>query len=170
MDIEAIDLRIFLESQPHTLLIGDEDLARSMLATYQRHLASPIVEWRAPATLTAPPSGTLVIWDVDRLNTPQQRACLAWMDRHAASVQVISISAQSVFPLVQARAFLPELYYRLNTVCLALTRNTAALTGAMGRNDARLVSAPWTRSAQPAAADAGATSASPAGFRRPTRA
>jgi len=53
-----MDLRIFLEAQPHTLLVGDEDLAQSLLATYQRHLGSPIVEWRPPAPLKAPPVGT----------------------------------------------------------------------------------------------------------------
>jgi Sigma-54 interaction domain len=132
VDIENIDWRIFLEAQPNALLIGDEDLALSILVTYQHCLALPIVEWRTPAPLKAPPSGTLVIWDVDRLNAPQQRACLEWMDCHAASVQVISIAARTVFSLVQAGAFLPELYYHLNTVCLPLTRDAAALTAAHG--------------------------------------
>jgi hypothetical protein len=149
MVIEAMDLRIFLEAQPHTLLIGSEDLALSILATYQRHLASPIVEWRPPAPLNAPPAGTLVIWDVDRLKPPQQRDCLAWMDRHAAAVQVISVAARTIFPLVQARAFMPELYYRLNTICLPLTRNAAALTAPIPKNDEHLVSSSSTRSAQP---------------------
>ena len=141
VDIENIDWRIFLEAQPNALLIGDEDLALSILVTYQHCLALPIVEWRTPAPLKAPPSGTLVIWDVDRLDAPQQRACLAWMDRHAAAVQVISIAARTVFPLVQARAFLPELYYRLNTICLPLTRNAVPLTAAMRRDDRHLVGA-----------------------------
>ena len=149
MDIEATDWRIFIEAQPHALLIGDEDLAQSLLAAYQRYLASPIVEWRPPAPLSTLPSGTLVIWDVDRLDGPQQRACLAWMDRHAAAVQVISIAARTVFPLVQARAFLPELYYRLNTICLPLTRNAVALTAAARREDGHLVTSPGTQSAQP---------------------
>ena len=117
-----VDWRIFLWEKPHALLIGDEDLAQSILARYQDYLAPPIVEWRPPTPLNAPASGTLVIWDVDRLSAPQQRACLSWMDRHASEVQVISIAPQSVFPLVQVQAFLPELYYRLNTVCLPLTR------------------------------------------------
>jgi len=150
MDIEAMDLRIFLEAQPHTLLVGDEDLAQSLLATYQRHLGSPIVEWRPPAPLKAPPVGTLVIWDVDRLNALQQRACLAWMDRHAAAVQVISVAARTIFPLVQARAFMPELYYRLNTICLPLTRNAAVLIVPNPGNREHVVASPWTRSAQPA--------------------
>jgi hypothetical protein len=144
VDIEDIDWRTFLEAQSNALLIGDEDLALSILVTYHHYLALPILEWRTPAPLKAPPSGTLVIWDVDRLNAPQQRACLEWMDRHAAAVQVISIAARTPFPLVQAGAFLPELYYHLNTVCLPLTRDAAALTAAMDRNDARQVTSPWT--------------------------
>ena len=131
VDIEGMDWRIFLAAQPHTLLIGDEDLARSILDTYERYLAPPIVEWRPPTPLNAPPSGTLVIWDVDRLSAPQQRACLAWMDRHAAGVQVISIASRTLFPLVQARAFLPKLYYRLNTVCLPLSQDAESLTAGM---------------------------------------
>jgi hypothetical protein len=131
VDIEGMDWRILLEAQPHTLLIGDEDRVRSILTAYERYLAPPIVEWRPPTPLNAPPSGTLVIWDVDRLSAPQQRSCLAWMDRHAAAVQVISVAPRTFLPLVQARAFLPELYYRLNTVCLPLTRDAETLTGAM---------------------------------------
>jgi len=131
VDIEGMDWRIFLEAQPHTLLIGDEVRARSILTTYERYLAPPIVEWRPPTPLNAPPFGTLVIWDVDRLSLLQQRSCLGWMDRHAAAVQVISVAPRTLLPLVQARAFLPELYYRLNTVCLSLNRDAEALTVAM---------------------------------------
>jgi hypothetical protein len=125
VDIEGTDWQIFLAAQPHTLLIGDEDVAESFLASYEDHLASPIVEWRAPTPLNALTSGTLVIWDVDRLDHAQQRACLAWMDRHAAAVQVISVAPRTLLPLVEARAFLPELYYRLNTVCLSLADEAA---------------------------------------------
>jgi transcriptional regulator of aromatic amino acid metabolism len=53
------------------------------------------------------------------------------MDRHAAAVQVISVAPRTLLPLVQARAFLPELYYRLNTVCLPLTPEAETLTVAM---------------------------------------
>jgi hypothetical protein len=131
VEIEGTDWGIFLAAQPHTLLIGDEDLAQSILAAYERYLAPPIVEWRPPTPFNAPISGTLVIWDVDRLNAAQQRACLAWTDRHAAAVQVISIAPRPLLPLVEARAFLPELYYRLNTVCLSLTVDAAAPTATM---------------------------------------
>jgi transcriptional regulator of acetoin/glycerol metabolism len=64
-------------------------------------------------------TGTLVTWEVDTLDRRQQALLLRWMDSHAADVQVISVAPCPVFPLVLEGTFLPTLYYRLNTVCLA---------------------------------------------------
>jgi transcriptional regulator of acetoin/glycerol metabolism len=35
-------------------------------------------------------------------------------------VQIVSISESQLFPLVWQKAFLDDLYYRLNMVCVAL--------------------------------------------------
>ncbi len=64
-------------------------------------------------------TGTLVIWDVDRLNRMQQDWLLRWMDRRFADVQIVSVAEHPVFPLVLREEFLATLYYRLNVVCLA---------------------------------------------------
>jgi DNA-binding NtrC family response regulator len=65
-------------------------------------------------------SGTLIIWGVDALSPEQQRHLLAWMTGAGANVQIISISERQLFPRVWQKAFLDDLYYRLNMVCLAL--------------------------------------------------
>ena len=41
-------------------------------------------------------------------------------DGPGANVQIISISQRQLFPRVWQKAFLDDLYYRLNMVCLAL--------------------------------------------------
>jgi DNA-binding NtrC family response regulator len=42
-----------------------------------------------------------------------------------ANVQIVSISESQLFPRVSQKAFLDDLYYRLNMVCVALD-DTAA--------------------------------------------
>lgn len=65
-------------------------------------------------------TGTLVIWDVDTLDRTRQEQLLTWIESHAADVQVISVAERPLFPLVLCDEFLDALYYRLNSVCVAL--------------------------------------------------
>ena len=111
----------FLGAHPHALLIGSETWATAAMARLRPYLRAPLVHWH-PSALVEPPhaTGTLVIWEVDPLDQLQQALLLTWMDSHAADVQVISVARCPMFPLVSEGTFLPTLYYRLNSVCLAL--------------------------------------------------
>jgi hypothetical protein len=110
----------FRVAHPHALLIGSETWATAAMARLRPFLRAPLVHWH-PSALVDPPhaTGTLVTWEVDTLDRLQQALLLRWMDSHAADVQVISVAPCPVFPLVLEGTFLPTLYYRLNTVCLA---------------------------------------------------
>ena len=68
-------------------------------------------------TANCPP--VLVLHDVDHLTLDEQCRLLAWLDDHL-SVQVISTCRGPLTPLIDAGAFLANLYYRLNTVLLTV--------------------------------------------------
>ena len=137
VDIEDMDGRILLEAQPHTLMIGDEDRA---IDTCRLRALPRIADCRMAPSGTSERTALGHPGDPERRSSraPQQRACLAWMDRTAAAVQVISIAARTVFhwcrhgrscPMVRS----PERF------CLPLTRDAAALTVPVRRNAGRPV-------------------------------
>jgi hypothetical protein len=111
---------------PNTLLIGAEPHAAAIIAQHAQSLRAPIQHWRVTEGIKSlPTTGTLVMWGVDTLSVPQQEELLTWMDNHSANVQLISVSEFPLYPLVLAGAFLDELYYRLNLVCLPLSSGGA---------------------------------------------
>jgi hypothetical protein len=112
----------FREWHPHVLLLGNDASISPALARLRPQLRRPIWQWR-PAVATDPPavtSGALIIWGVGALSLDQQRHLLTWMTGAGANVQIISISESHLFPRVWQKAFLDDLYYRLNMVCVAL--------------------------------------------------
>ncbi len=113
---------LFRQWHPHVLLVGEHASVSPALARLRPQLRGPISQWR-PAVATDLPrvtSGALIIWGVDALSAEQQRHLLAWMTGAGANVQIISISERQLFPRVWQKAFLDDLYYRLNMVYVAL--------------------------------------------------
>jgi hypothetical protein len=120
---------LFREWHPHVLLVGNDASIKPALARVRPQLRTPISHWR-PAVATDPPlvtSGSLIIWDVGALSPDQQRHLLAWMTGAGANVQIISIAESQLFPRVRQKAFLDDLYYRLNMVCVSLDDRPADL-------------------------------------------
>ena len=114
------DWSLFRRTHPHALLVGSAASVDAALGRLLPFLRAPLSHWRPQAAREPPPdtTGTLVIWAVDTLDRARQEQLLAWMERCAPEVQVISVAARPVFPLVSSDDFLDTLYYRLNTVCL----------------------------------------------------
>jgi len=118
---------LFREWHPHVLLVGNDTSISPALERLRPQLRRPISHWR-PAVAADPPrvtSGALIIWGVGTLSLDQQHHLLAWMTGAGANVQIVSISESQLFPRVSQKAFLDDLYYRLNMVCVALD-DTAA--------------------------------------------
>jgi hypothetical protein len=116
------DSTLLRQRHPHVLVIGREATINSALAQLGPHLRAPISQWR-PSVATDPPpvtKGALIIWGVDTLDLEQQRHLLTWMNEPGANVQLVSIVERPLFPLVRRQAFLDDLYYRLNMVCVSL--------------------------------------------------
>jgi sigma-54-interacting transcriptional regulator len=109
-----------LRARPNVLIDGP---ARDADRTFERmrpYLRTPLATW-APRETPCVPTGTfrtLVIRDVDSLNTAQQESVAQFISRAAGLVQVVSIAGTPLFPLVTSGVFQEHLYYRLNTVLL----------------------------------------------------
>ena len=113
---------MFRQWHPHVLLVGNDASINPALERLHPQLRRPISHWR-PAVAADPPritSGALIIWGVGALSLDQQRHLLDWMTGAGANVQIVSISESQLFPRVWQKAFLDDLYYRLNMVCVAL--------------------------------------------------
>ena len=107
---------------PHVLVTGPETSISPALAHLGPHFRGPISNWR-PSVAADPPrvtKGALIIWGVETLDLEQQRDLLAWTSGAGAAVQIVSIANRPLFPLVRQKAFIDDLYYRLNMVCLSL--------------------------------------------------
>lgn len=101
------------------LIEGDgpavERYARDLLS----HLKGPIVSF--PDSDTMPHrDGVVLVADVDRLDDADQLALMTAMEQAAGRLQIVCTSTTSLFRRVERGDFLSALYYRLNTVWIAL--------------------------------------------------
>ena len=111
-----------LRGQSNALLIVSTAATEAAVTSLLPHSRQPIVQWQ-PRALEEPPkgsTGTLVIREVDALDSTQQRQLLDWLDG-PDHVQVISVASRPLFPLVLCGRFDEGLYYRLNVVYVELT-------------------------------------------------
>jgi transcriptional regulator of acetoin/glycerol metabolism len=78
---------------------------------------TPVTIWRpgSPLLLSAA-AGTLILQDVGALTHADQRSLCEWLEVTGGRTRVISTTVQPIFPLVEAGAFSPTLYYRLNVL------------------------------------------------------
>jgi sigma-54-interacting transcriptional regulator len=110
----------------HLMLVGTPSVTNDLLVAMKPHLRDPLHEYTPSAggSVPQPSDGTLVLSEVARLDAKQQRQLLQWLDQvnEDMRVQVVSTTAEPLFSLVQAGAFLVDLYYKLNVVLLNLTR------------------------------------------------
>jgi hypothetical protein len=93
-------------------------VAGEILEVLRPYLRSPIEEYRPGVGVPVPHpgEGTLILLGVDSLDGGQQAQLLQWLDERRGRVQIVSISAEPLFPLVEAGTFDASLYYRLNIV------------------------------------------------------
>jgi len=114
-------------SRPNVLVVGSSaDVDRTFEVMYP-FLRTPIVAWVPRETRDLPSTSfrTLVIRDVEALDSRQQEHVVALICRLTADVQVVSTSRTPLFPRVERGEFLNRLYYQLNVVYLDLTDHAA---------------------------------------------
>ena len=110
-------------SRPNVLVVGTSaDIDRTFELMHPC-LRTPIVAWVPRETRNLPSASfrTIVIRDVDALDSTQQENLVALVCRLGADVQIVSTSRTPLFPLVERGEFLNRLYYQLNVIYLDLT-------------------------------------------------
>ena len=68
--------------------------------------------------------GTIVVADAAALTLAQQIELHDWLNAGRGGVQVVSITSQPIWPLVEQGRFLEGLFYRLNVITLEATDTT----------------------------------------------
>jgi hypothetical protein len=108
----------------NTLLIGPTAKVDALIAVLLPQLESPVAHWWPTESPPLPrlTSGTLILHDVGTIPPERQAWFFAQLGALDRPVRVISTSETRVWPLVERGAFLASLYYRLNVLCLDLTR------------------------------------------------
>jgi hypothetical protein len=113
--------RAILGARANALLIVGAAIPQDeLLRMLAARLAPPVHTVLGWPSNGVPQEGTLIIRNVERLSTYEQFAMLTWLMDTRRSVQTIALCAEPLFPLVARDEFLPELYYRLNTIYVRL--------------------------------------------------
>ena len=118
------DLDVVRYTDVNVLVTGPECLVtkviRRVIADVPASIVIPCQAGRLPLSRSSLPPGTLVFRDVDALDADGQALLFDWLETTSAERQIVSTAAAPLLPLVNAGAFDPELYYRLNTVYIKL--------------------------------------------------
>ncbi len=118
------DWRALLRTRANVLVTGSKGALDGFVGACRSELRRPLSIVSAAGPLSLHWSSTLVITDVDRLDTASQRTLAAWIhDPENSDTQIISLTAVPLFPLVDAGRFDRDLFYRLNTIHLELPSN-----------------------------------------------
>jgi len=116
---------LVVRTHHNLMLVGAPSATKELLAAMKPHLRGPLHEFTLPAdgSVPQPLEGTLILSEVARLDATQQEQLLQWLDQvnEQLQVQIVSTTAEAIYLLVQAGAFLADLYYKLNVVLLDLT-------------------------------------------------
>jgi hypothetical protein len=119
--ISAPDWSALLASDANAVVVGaDPAIVRLWTAVWST-LHKPVC-WVESGRLWLPPqlAGTLVLRNVNDLVRHDQARLLDWLSQDGRSVRVLASTPRSLFPDVEAGAFLDSLYYRLNTLHFSL--------------------------------------------------
>ena len=106
--------------QHNAMFEGPEHATEGLLLLLEPSLRAPAIWKRAPMALELPTHGcgALVLRNVCALDRHEQAALLRWLD--AERKQVVSTTAQPLFPLIAEGLFDEALYYRLNTMLMRI--------------------------------------------------
>ena len=109
---------ILRTSPVNGLLVGPRELTAAAIAEIEHGLRQPLVWWSPEQETDVPglDAGTLVIRDVEALDSRQQEQLSRWIAVHSRGVQVLGLTREPLFENVAAGRFSTWLYYRLNTV------------------------------------------------------
>ena len=119
----ADDWSLLQASHPNVLVSGPRDATQACLLALTPSLQAPVHDGSACDALpTMRTGGSLILRDVDALDSEQQHQLLRWLnDPRNGQTQVISVTAAPLYAAVRTGTFLDPLYYRLNVVHFEVT-------------------------------------------------
>ena len=120
-----VDLLLMGMPRVNLLLIAPDAVVRYVLESLLLDLRDPITRWTPGQLLDLPdPSqeGTLVLNHVHALPPADQLHLIEWMETAEGRTQVVSATPSPLLPRVHSGEFIDVLYYRLNTVCVDVTK------------------------------------------------
>ena len=117
------DWSALMSRHPNVLIHGPHDATDALVDALTPYLRLPIHYATGEAFPLLPSTrGTLILDDVEALDSHQQQTLLGWLDDCAdTEMQVISISPTALHTHVQDGTFLNVLYYRLNVIYLEVS-------------------------------------------------
>jgi Sigma-54 interaction domain len=119
-----VSLLLMGNPRVNLLLVGIDAGVWNVLETLLLSIDKPVTTWLPGERLALPPpgrTGTLILHDVGTMTHEEQHVLLDWLDRAAGRTQVVSTTRTPLITRVKSGAFLDNLYYRLNTVCVDVT-------------------------------------------------
>lgn len=120
-----VDLLLMGMPRVNLLLVAPDGVVRYVLESLLLDLREPIARWNPGEPLTLPDpnrAGTLILHHVHSLPPAEQLQLIDWMETAEGRTQVVSTAPTPLLPRVHSGEFIDILYYRLNTVCVDVTR------------------------------------------------
>jgi hypothetical protein len=104
------------------LFTGPQPRICRALQALKEHLSLPSTVWssRTASTIRDEATGIVMIENVDAYCLDQQHSLLEWLGTDRTGARVVTTTTTALFPLIADGRFLPELYYRLNSVLVDL--------------------------------------------------
>lgn len=118
-------------AHPNILLVGDGMATAAALSELQSIFQFPVIVRNCGGVPLILPeteaANTLILHDVAALPLGEQQMLSDWLSSGNRRTQVVTTSAEALFPLVASGAFLATLYYRLNVIYVDVTAFSAAI-------------------------------------------
>jgi transcriptional regulator of acetoin/glycerol metabolism len=113
------DWRALMRTRANVLMTGPAEALEAFVNAARADLQTPIRSTASGPALSLESARTLILRDVHQLDEAGQRRLLAWLNEpHNTDTQIVSLTPIPLIPLVEAKRFDRELYYRLNTIHL----------------------------------------------------
>ena len=111
--------------RPNLMVLCSGKESDRMALAFRTFSEPPFHTCRLPGPLELPWAGrgTLMLENASALTLQQQMALHDWIERADRGTQIISMSAEPLYPLVLDGRFLEGLFYRLNVVTIDATAN-----------------------------------------------
>jgi hypothetical protein len=112
------------DRRPNLLVVCAEADVEAAVERLKEFCIDPCHSCTVPGPLQLPSNktGTLLLSDASAMSLDQQIALFDWLNAGGGKLQIISVSSVPLYALIERGLFLEGLYYRLNAVCLAATR------------------------------------------------